>query len=254
MYVYDLEAEDQDGGDVLSFMGETLPAWLNIVIENDTVKLKGTPKYNHTGDNPVMVGVTDNYDTTYQSFTIVVGNNNTLPVVESDPEDSVEVNQPYAYQIVVSDVDEDDVITITPTTIPQWLNYDPATKILSGLPGNTAPYLNNVVFTIGDGRDEITHSFTIKVKGVNSLNDYSMSSTLVRNLYPVPAHDEMMIELTDSRPFVFQLIDLNSKVIRNIEFNNQDRITVDVSDLYPNVYIYKIIKGNEIQIGKIIVE
>ncbi|MBN2215307.1 MAG: T9SS type A sorting domain-containing protein [Bacteroidales bacterium] len=254
LYVYKLLAEDLDAGDVLTFFGEIMPSWLNIVTENDTARLKGTPLYNQTGDNPVKIGVTDSYDTTYQSFTIVVGNNNTLPVVVSDPDDSVEVNQPYAYQLVVTDVDEDDEITITPTTIPQWLNYDPGTKILSGLPDNSVSYLNNVVFTIGDGRGEITHSFTIKVKGVNSLNDYSMSNALVKNLYPVPVRDEMTIELADSQPCIFQLIDLNGKVLRNIDLLDQNRISVDVSDLYPNVYIFKVIKGTELQVGKIIVE
>ncbi|MFO7658791.1 MAG: putative Ig domain-containing protein, partial [Bacteroidales bacterium] len=253
LYSYTLTGTDNDPNDVLSFFGKTLPSWLSIVKQEGVTKLTGTPQHVNVGNNPVVIGLTDSYDTVYQSFTIVVGNINSLPVVESVPELIIKVGNPYAYQLVVTDVDADDVITIAPTTIPSWLTYDAATKILSGLPGAATPSTNDVLFTIGDGRGQITHAFTISVV-ITGINDYTSSASIIHNLYPVPADKELTVEFNDAQSCTFQVININGRIVKNIEVLNQSRITVDVSDLMPNVYFFKIMKGSEIQVGKIVIE
>ncbi|NJK87171.1 MAG: T9SS type A sorting domain-containing protein [Bacteroidales bacterium] len=235
MYEYALSANDPDG-DPLTYNFITKPSWLSLVNESG-FKLKGTPKYNNTGNNIVEIEVTDGAKSDTQSFTIVIGNENDLPVVNSLPELSVEINSPYAYQLNVSDIDEDDVLAITPTTIPSWLSYDAETKILSGMPVLADKGDHDVIFTISDGKDQIAHSFSINVFGEGSALE---DEALAVRIYPVPVSTEVTLEFTDADAGIFQILDINGKVVREINIDGLLQTTIDVTDLNPNVYIYKI--------------
>lgn len=250
VYEYVLGANDPDE-DPFTFIEENVPAWLSIVNEADVMKLKGTPAHINVGNNVVKIGVTDGIDTSFQNFTIDVQNINDLPVVTSVPEESTEIGAPYAYQLVVTDVDEDDVIIITAKAIPSWLDYDVDSKILSGMPSDgDNNKLYNVQFEISDGHGVTDHTFTIKV-GTVGLDEVS---DIIGRIYPVPVRNDVTFEFSNSKAGSLQILDLNGKLIKEIDVEGLTKTTVDLSGLPANLYIYKIVKENQIQLGKIIKE
>lgn len=68
-YTYGILAMDMDG-DPVSYFASTVPAWLEFIPAAQV--MIGVPSNSDAGDNLVILGVTDQIDTTYQSFVIDV--------------------------------------------------------------------------------------------------------------------------------------------------------------------------------------
>ncbi len=68
-YTYGIQATDVEG-DPLTYFAQTLPEWLNFYAE--TQVLIGVPGHDHAGENLVVLGVTDQKDTTFQAFVLLV--------------------------------------------------------------------------------------------------------------------------------------------------------------------------------------
>ena len=69
----------------------------------------------------------------------------------------------YNYTLSVSDVDVGDQLTITPTTLPSWLSFDPGTQTLSGTPSGSDLGVASVAFEVSDGMLSTSQSFTIDI-------------------------------------------------------------------------------------------
>ena len=74
-------ASDDDAGDVLTITAPVLPTWLTLTDHgNGTADLTGTPSYQHVGDHPVTLRVTDTLGAMAdQPFTVTVS---ALPLVD----------------------------------------------------------------------------------------------------------------------------------------------------------------------------
>ena len=68
-YTYGIQATDPEDGTLLYF-AKTLPEWL--VFYPTTHVLIGVPDYDNTGENLIILGVSDQQDTVYQAFVINV--------------------------------------------------------------------------------------------------------------------------------------------------------------------------------------
>ncbi len=168
-YTYSITATDADAGDVLTVTATILPSWLSLtngsgsaVFLGSTI-LVGTPTNDDVGTHFVSLLVTDSGGLTdTQSFTITVANVNDAPQFSSTPVISATENSPYTYTVTVTDVDANDVLTVTATTLPSWLNF--ANNMLTGTPtnGDVGAHFVSLLVTDSGGLTD-TQSFTITV-------------------------------------------------------------------------------------------
>lgn len=214
-----------------------------------------TPALNFHGTLTVPVTISDGDSSKNFNLTVTVNPVNDPPVFITTPGTTAKENVAYSYVFIATDVD-DATLQYSYDKKPSWLTFSSTTSggSLFGTPDNSDIGTDSVVIKVTDTKAIVYQKFTITVAPATGINDYSSNNSLISNLYPMPADNEFTVEFSDSKSGIFQLIDLNGRLLRNIEINNQNRIIVDVSDLRPNVYIIKLIKGSEVQLGKIVVE
>ncbi len=174
-YTYDITASDVDADDPssdLSFAGVTVPGWLTLTDHgNGTATLAGTPGDNDTGDNAVVIEVSDdNGGTTQQSFTIAVVNVNDAPTITSEAPTSADEDSVFTYTITTNDPDGDN-LTITAPGLPAWLtitDHGDGTATIEGTPenGDVGDHPINVVATDPDSATD-QQMFTVSVANTN---------------------------------------------------------------------------------------
>ena len=106
------------------------------------------------------------------SLTLEANSPNVNPVFSSTENTTATEDILYTYDITVNDENINDNITITATTIPNWLTLTDngnRTAVLTGTPGDLAVGANNVVLTATDGVATATQSFTINVANQNDV-------------------------------------------------------------------------------------
>jgi uncharacterized repeat protein (TIGR01451 family) len=176
-YSYAVAAGDPDlpYGDALTISATTLPAWLTLTDHgNGTATLSGTPANTDVGANTVVLRVTDSgglIDT--QAFTITVANVNDAPFFTSTPVTTATQGAPYTYAVGAGDPDLDygDALTLTATTLPDWLtltDHGDGTATLSGTPSNADVGEHPVVLRVTDSAGSFAEqTFTLTVANVN---------------------------------------------------------------------------------------
>jgi hypothetical protein len=148
------------------------PAWLTIEPIADYLKLIGTPRFMHIGENTLIIRASDgevNMDTT---IVITVNLTNNIPYITSTPPVSVNEDSPYTYNITYTDADPGDVVTLSKVLPPpgSWLTLNG--NVLSGTPTNdqvgTEPSVTYTVkLKVSDGQQDSTQTFKITVNNIN---------------------------------------------------------------------------------------
>jgi len=128
----------------------------------------------------IRIRSTDGGELSYEKeFTITVTDINEVPFFTSGPITSATQDILYIYNIVSSDSDEEDTLTITATTKPDWLtltdNGD-GTAVLSGSPGNSdvGSHAVDLLVTDFEGLSN-TQSFDIAVMNANDAPYFTTS-------------------------------------------------------------------------------
>ena len=167
-YNYPITADDVDTNNVLIITGE-YPDWLIFVDNEDgTALLSGTPTNDVVGGHSVVLTVSDGFVTVNQEFTITVVNTNDAPVFTSTPTTSAVEDAEYSYTATASDIDEGDELTFTAPILPDWLDFDITTQILSGTPtDDDVGGDHSVVLAVYDGTVTVNQEFTITVANTN---------------------------------------------------------------------------------------
>ena len=133
---YSITTNDVDG-DTLIITAPTDPSWLTLTDNGDgTATLSGTPTNSNSGNNSVVLRVSDGTTTTDQSFTLDVSATNHAPAFTSTGPTSAIASTAFTYHITTSDSDND-AVTITAPTKPPWLTFHDngdGTASLSGTP------------------------------------------------------------------------------------------------------------------------
>jgi LPXTG-site transpeptidase (sortase) family protein len=133
-----------------------------------TATLSGTPTNTEVGLHPVVLRVSDGGAPVEQSFIINVGDVNDLPSFTSAPVTTAGESTPYTYNVVTTDPDAGNTLTITASTLPAWLtlvdNGD-RTATLSGTPNSSQVGVFHVVLQVTDGviGVPVTQEFDINV-------------------------------------------------------------------------------------------
>ncbi|MBS0043442.1 DUF4347 domain-containing protein, partial [Shewanella sp. M16] len=176
-YSYALTATDSDTGDSLTLSAVTKPSWLSF--NAATGLLSGTPSNADVGSHAVTLRVTDTDGLTAdQSFSITVTNVNDAPTISSTAMTAATQDAAYSYNLVASDSDTGDSLTLSAVTKPSWLSFNAATGLLSGTPSNADVGSHAVTLRVTD-TDGLTaeQSFSITVTNVNDAP--TISSTAV---------------------------------------------------------------------------
>jgi hypothetical protein len=249
-YNYMISAVDADPTDELTYGVEKLPAWLTF--NPVTQILSGTPtKDDVTGDNEVILTVTDGWDIVRQPFTITVRNVNVPPVVTSEPVETAYVNQPYTYLVTAVDYDGD-LITYSKVVVPTWATFDSNTQVLQGTPTNADLGTSQQVYiNIIAGVHNVPHQFFITVVNPNGI---VQGAELASSVYPNPADNHVIFDLVqDARQI--EITDLAGKVVAMVPVEQGERsVQVDVSHLGSGFYLFKVTDGASIQTGQIVVQ
>lgn len=159
-YSFTPTATDEDG-DELTFSAPTLPDWLSL--DPITGVLSGTPTSGGSF-SPITLAVSDGeFTTELEPFNILA---NTPPQFVSTPTPTTltaEKGTEYSYTVSATDAD-DDTLTFSAPTLPDWLSFDPVTRTLSGTP--TEYHIDqdfDVEIAVSDGKITVTQSFSIRV-------------------------------------------------------------------------------------------
>ncbi len=140
-----------------------LPDWLTF----EANVLSGTPDYAHGGEHEVVLTARNGIDPdAVQSFTITVDTVSAAPEFTSTAITTATENQAYSYTVAVSGTPTP---TVSATTLPEWLTFDPTTKTLSGTPVYEDGGNHQVTLKASNGISPAAmHTFTITVATVST--------------------------------------------------------------------------------------
>lgn len=71
-YLYQITATDEDPGDELTFIAESIPAWLSLTAASSSAILSGTPGVGDKGTSAVIIKVSDGTGEVIQAFSVTV--------------------------------------------------------------------------------------------------------------------------------------------------------------------------------------
>ena len=129
LYSYEVDGEDQNTGDTLTYSLKKSPTGMNI--DPATGLVQWTPTSAQGGNHPVTVRVKDNgglSDT--QRFKVAVGIVNEAPKIKSSPITRATEEQRYSYDIDAKDPDTGDTLTYSLEAAPTGMNINPATGLI----------------------------------------------------------------------------------------------------------------------------
>ncbi|HYW95330.1 MAG TPA: putative Ig domain-containing protein [Bacteroidales bacterium] len=255
VYTYLVEATDVDVGDpnqnqTLTYTAETLPGWLTFNQDNNV--LVGIPTNADVGDANVSIGVSDGIDIVYQTFTITVANVNDPPVITGQQTVTGIKNQ--SVEITIDDLivtDPDNQVTDMTVIVLDGDNYTHDGNTVTFAQDFTGDLSVNV--KVNDGQDDsniFALTVTVGTDGVPSLTGH-----FVNRVYPNPASDYVVFELSSTTARFIEVRDLAGKVVilKKLESGTRE-YRLSVSDLSKGIYIYRIYNDNRYQTGKLLVE
>jgi subtilisin-like proprotein convertase family protein len=167
LYEYDVDANDPDVGDVLTFSLDVAPAGMTI----DTISglIGWTPTGAQNGDQDVTVRVTDAgslFDT--QAFTISVSAKNWPPAITSSPVETALEDSLYEYDIEATDPNSGQELTCSLDAAPVGMTIDSETGLIQWSPDNSDVGDHAVIVRVEDPFAEYdTQEFTLTVVNVN---------------------------------------------------------------------------------------
>ncbi len=248
-YTYVIVATDEEGQG-LTITCPTKPAWLAFSATAGNGVLIGTPARSDAGTANVSLQVSDGTSTTIQNFSIVVALDNNVPVFTSTAPTSGTTDVLYTYTVTATDLDGEN-LTYSAPTLPAWLTFNATSHVLSGIPATANIGTHNVVLSVTDGKDAVTQSFTINVVA-NGVND--LTGKLAK-VYPVPASDYVTMDFAEKLGKAdLQILSLSGKLLKKIDISNLSSYQLDVSNLKPASYLYRITTTKGQQTGSIVVE
>ena len=159
-----LSNDHDENGDPLSISAVGTPANGASVISGTT--LIYTPTLNFNGIDLFTYTISDGALSDTAPVTITVTPVNDAPQFTTLPKTIGVVDVAYSYDIVTTDVDQNDVMTISGVTLPGWLRLSDqgnGSATLVGIPTAGEVGDHRVVLQVGDGQLQDNQSFTITV-------------------------------------------------------------------------------------------
>jgi hypothetical protein len=235
--------KDIDAGDILTYSA-SYPEWMQFDAATGT--FTGTPGNSEVGIYNISVTATDlSFASVSNEFYVEVLNINDAPTVANAiPDQTVPVNNSFLYQIpenTFTDIDQNDSLTYSAQIaggfkLPEWLNFEPSTRILSGTPTETQEL--NIEVTATDnffaGADDV---FKLSVLPTVSVVDLSGNRILI---YPNPCNDKFNIRFGSvQQNSTINVTNVNGILILSEKINS-DRKQIDMSRFAKGIYFIEI--------------
>jgi hypothetical protein len=237
-------------GESVTMSAPVLPSWLSF--NANTGVLSGTPTNSNVGDHDVTLRITSGTITIDQTFTIAVANVNDPPVISTTPPTTGNVSELYTYIIAATDVDANTTLTFSAPVLPSWLTFDPSSKLLAGVPAQADKGANDVTLAVSDGTVTVEQPFVIQVSGPSGINDKTGS---LARVYPIPAKEYVMFEFPEKLDKAdLQIFNTTGNLMKKVDISNSNTYKLDVSDLKPNNYLYRINSSKGQQTGALIIK
>jgi hypothetical protein len=251
-YEYTIVVVDDNPQDIVTLRDSILPSWLTFDPVSGLVS--GTPEWDDVGDTTVCIVFTDGHVTDFQQWPLSVGNTNSLPEITSTPAETWTAGEVYQYTLTAEDVDEDDVLTFTAITKPDFLTFtaEATQALLHGVPTDEWIGTHAILLQVSDGQGIDQQAFNLMIVPA-ALDGQSQAKLLV---YPIPASTELTIEYEDMMSgAVLQIVNLNGRLLTQENLDHgAGKISVDISELNTGLYLYRVIAGDDIVTGRFLVE
>ena len=197
---------DVDAGDSLTYTttlsdGSALPSWL--AFDAATRTFSGTPLNGDVGVIAVKVTATDSsYATVADTFNLTITNTNDAPAITSTSITTATEGSAYSYTFAASDVDANDTLTYSTSTLPSWLNFNATTGVLSGTPGEADAGLSSITLTATDAAGI---SVTQTMKLATTTGSISVGGSHTGTLDVTGDKDWVAVELTQGQAYGISL-------------------------------------------------
>lgn len=248
-YVYDMEDRDEE----LSWtFTQQAGSQLEVSIDDKRI-LHVVPFDNWHGSEVVKLRVEDTGSgiLTKRDSVEVLYTINDPPVITSSPSVSeIYVNQAYQYTMTVSDADEEDILSLSPFIIPDWLSFTPGndTALLTGIPSENDIGSNLIVLLVSDGHYDIFQEFVLNVNfPAGILHDPGPAY----RIYPNPTHDEIIIRNQSGGIYTVEIASLEGRLIYIKELEGTSH-HIDLSFFQKGTYIVTIRSKDFIVTTKVI--
>lgn len=248
-YQYTISVNDPDTGSHLTLSAPVKPDWL--ILDPLTGLLSGVPANENVGKTNITVRISDGFLSTDQSFELTVNNVNDPPVIISTPVQTTMANQVYFYELQAADEDGD-TLAYMATSIPDWMDFVAGSQngILSSTPSENDIGTFLIKLEVSDGDSAAYQEFNLTVTDMSDINN--MGNTMIREVFPNPAHDRVDFELSVHGKVLIKLFNLTGELVKTIESESPDTVEVIVSDLPAGMYIYRAYQNNKMSYGKLI--
>ena len=226
-YSYQIQVNDPDNNDVISYSAPKKPGWLSLNATSGL--LTGTPLNSDVGQAEIQIQATDKQGAkANQAFTLTVINVNDPPIITSNAIISATEDKIYQYQVKATDQDVGDAISFSLVNSPGWLSINSSSGFVSGKPLNEHVGENNVQVRVSDKNGgHATQAFKVTVSNTNDLPE--ITSAPVTNAkedvlykYIIVAkdpdlNDKLTISLTKSPEWI--TINTTTRVLSGVPLN-----------------------------------
>ncbi|MEC4987478.1 MAG: putative Ig domain-containing protein, partial [Oscillatoria sp. PMC 1068.18] len=242
-FTFDISDNFSDAdGDTLTYSASGLPEGLTLDVTTGVIS--GIPTTE--GNNTVTVTADDgNGGSVETTFELNVANNNTPPIVVEDIADT-QATEDTNFTFDISDNFSDadgDTLTYTASGLPDGLNIDQNSGIISGIPSNDAVGSNNVTVSVSDGEATVNDIFNLTVNNTNDVPTVTQigdrqakqgdlfSLDVSENFSDIDVGDSLIYSATNLPDGL--TIDITTGVIQGIPTNNAvgvSQVTVTADD------------------------
>ncbi len=245
-FTYNVTAIDAEF-DVLTITATTLPIWASFVDNGDgTGTVTGTPLTTSSIGFQVVLRVSDGMFEDVQEFRVKITPNSN-PEFTSTPITTHVQNTLYTYNITAVDAD-DEVLTITATTLPSWAtltdNGD-GTAVLTGTPANISSPGDQIVLNVSDGNNSAQQDFLIEVTP-NSIEDFGYGQIEV---YPNPTFG--LMKIMNCQGAAYEIVDITGRIL-TVGKINESIENIDLNDFTTGNYMLRLYNGEKVVSFKIV--
>ena len=245
---------DDINGDTLIYSIENLPSWAIFDIKTGTVS--GTPTNEDVGLFPnIKIAVSDGLNAVnLPPFDLSVKNLNDHPYFTSSALQFSLEDQVYRYDIVTTDPDIGDSLTITANSLPNWLtlvDHQDGTATLTGIPTNNDIGIYNLELQVKDATNAtVIQTFPLIIENVNDppflenqsflLNENTINNTSIGFIVGNDPDDSdrlsyKILSGNDSNIFTLDSetgeISVQDSIRLDYETNSIHQLIVEVQDL-----------------------
>lgn len=253
-YTYNISYSDADAGDALTLSAVTVPSWLQLNAAQGT--LTGIPTNDQVGTDPtasflVKLKVSDGSLDSTQTFYVTVTNVNDPPEIIGQ-KDTVKLKANNSITLQLSNinvVDPDDADADLTLTILAGSNYTIAgnTVIVSNSAGLGYLPVNIRVSDPDNASDEGVYKLLVVITGIG---ETQYSSSLVKMIYPSPAKDHVVFDLTPGNRLTIEIYDMTGNLVIKETINkgiHQARFST--GQLAEGIYLFRVSIDDQYQTG-----